>query len=108
MRKFPIIVSVIFVFVLSTSMVSCVYAATNYNNVIDDAVFDNSSVMEANQIDGFLNSFPNSCISTNNGFSAPDVIGYNPTAKYQYGSDVSAGTIIYYAAQAYGINPQVL
>lgn len=83
-------------------------AAPNYNNIMDNNVFDNFSSMDAAGIDTFLNRFPNSCISTNNGFSAPDPIGYNPSQKFQYGGLVSAGTVIYHAAQAYSINPQVL
>jgi hypothetical protein len=83
-------------------------AQVNYNDLMDDATFDNYNSMTAGQIDSFLNTFPSSCISTNNGFSAPNPIGYNPTSKFQFGSDVSAGTVIYNAAQAYGINPQVL
>jgi hypothetical protein len=83
-------------------------AASNYNNIIDDETFDNYSTMTASMIDDFLNTFPNSCISTNNGFSAPDPIGYNPTEKFKYSGLVSAGTVIYHTAQAYGINPRVL
>jgi hypothetical protein len=91
-----------------TLLTPTVKAATNYNNIISDPIFDNASSMNASQIDSFLNSFPNSCISTNNGFSASDAAGYNPTDGYKYGDLVSAGTIIYHAAQAFGINPQVL
>jgi len=80
----------------------------NQNNIIDDTVFDNTGVMNVTQIDGFLNSFPNSCISSNSGFGAVDPTGYNPTSGYTYGSYVTAGQVIYDAAQAYGLNPQVL
>ncbi|HEU4966017.1 MAG TPA: hypothetical protein VFT53_00865 [Candidatus Saccharimonadales bacterium] len=80
----------------------------NYNNVIDDAVFDNANAMDANQIDTFLNSFPNSCISSNSGFTSPDPTGYNPSQGFLFGGNVSAGTVIHDAAQAYGINPQVI
>lgn len=83
-------------------------ASTNYNDLIDDPVFDNAYSMNAGQIDAFLNTFPNSCISTHNGFSAPDPIGYSPSTSFQYGGDVSAGTVISHAAQAYGISPQVI
>lgn len=83
-------------------------AAPNYNNIIDNNVFDNYNSMDAAAIDAFLNKFPNSCISTNNGFSTPDATGYNPSSKFQYGGLVSAGTAIYHISQAYGINPQVL
>jgi hypothetical protein len=83
-------------------------AATNYNDVIDNGIFDNSNSMNAAQINTFLNSFPSSCISTNNGFSAPDPTGYSPSGGYTFGGNVSAGQVIYDAAQAYGLNPQVL
>ncbi len=80
----------------------------NYNDVIDDTVFDNADSMTASQIDTFLNTFPNSCISTNNGFTSPDPTGYNPSQGFVFGGNVSAGLVLYHAAQAYGINPQVL
>lgn len=80
----------------------------NQNDVMDDVVFSNYNSMSADQIDGFLNGFANSCISTNSGFSAIDPTGYNPTQGYLYGGNVSAGRVIYDAAQAYGLNPQVL
>lgn len=79
------------------------------NNLIDDSTFTNVNSMTANQIDAFLNNnFPSSCISTNSGFTAPDPTGYSPTTGFTYGSDVSAGKVIYDAAQAYGLNPQVI
>ena len=80
------------------------------NKIIDDAVFDNNGTMTADQVDSWLNTYfgSTSCISTSHGFSAPDPTGYNPTQGFLYGSNVSAGKIIYDAAQAYGINPQVL
>jgi len=96
--------------VLASFMISAhVFAATiDYNNIISDSVFDSTNTMTADQIDSFLNGFSNSCISTNNHFSAPDVLGYSPSTGYRYGNLVSAGTVIYHAAQGYGINPQVL
>ncbi len=89
------------------------FAAVNYNRLMDDFVFSNSEKMTAAQIDTFLNSFPNSCISTHKGFKAPDVTGYSPTGSpstggFSYGSDVTAGTIISHAAHVYGLNPQVI
>lgn len=80
----------------------------NQNNIINDLVFDNTSTMNAGQIDAFLNNFPGSCISLNNGFKTIDPTGYNPSQGYIFGGYVSAGQAIYDAAQAYGINPQVL
>ncbi len=78
------------------------------DRIMDDAVFDNSGAMSSAAIDGFLNSFPNSCISPNRGFSAPDPIGYSPATSYVYGGNTTAGNVIAHAAQAYDINPQVL
>ncbi len=81
----------------------------NQNRIIDDSIFDNANSMSASQIDSWLNSnFPSSCISTHNGFSSPDPIGYNPSQGFLYGGNVSGGQVVYDAAQAYGINPQVL
>jgi hypothetical protein len=84
-------------------------AAFTGNNLIDDRVFDNVNSMSASQIDAWLNaSFPNSCISSNNGFAAADPAGYSPSGGFTYGGAVSAGQVIYDAGQAYGLNPQVL
>jgi hypothetical protein len=82
-------------------------AAFNSGRIMDDGLFNDSTSMSAAQIDAFLNS-KNSCISTNSGFSARDPIGYSPSTSYKYGGNVSAGTIIAHAAQAYDINPKVL
>ena len=84
------------------------HATINYNNLITDAVFDNSNAMTASQIDSFLNGFPSSCISNNNGFRAIDPTGYNPSQGYLYGGNVTAGKVIFDAAAAYELNPQVL
>ncbi len=85
------------------------HAAFNQNRLIDDVIFSNTGTMTAAQIDSWLNSqFPSSCISTNNGFSSPDPTGYSPSTGYTYGGNVSGGQVIYDAAQAYGLNPQVL
>jgi len=83
----------------------------NQNRIIDDSVFDNANIMNAGQIDNWLNNAFGSgvsCISTSHGFSAPDPIGYSPSSGFSYGGNVSAGQVIYDSAQAYGINPQVL
>lgn len=113
MKRFIyIFVALLSVAVFSLSFVTPRHASAdsfNQNNIIDDAVFDNANSMSAGQIDSWLNTnFPSSCISTNNGFSSPDPIGYNPSQGFLYGGNVSAGQVIYDASQAYGINPQVL
>ncbi len=109
-RTLALVVALTGVFVVILQVLSplSVSAAFNQNNIIDDSVFNASNSMNASQIDAFLNSFPNSCISTNNGFSAPDVVGYNPTDGFLYGPNVSAGNIINNAAKAYDLNPQVI
>lgn len=100
----PLLICLLFLFGTATPALA---ATVNYNNLIADSVFDNYGSMTASQIDAFLNSFPNSCISTNSGFSAPEPTGVNQNT-YSFGANVSAGQIIYDAAQAYYINPEVL
>ena len=78
------------------------------NRIIDDSVFNNFSTMTAADVNNFLNQSPSSCISTNNGFSAPDPTGYSPTGGFTYGGNASGGQVIYDASRAYGLNPQVL
>jgi hypothetical protein len=91
---------------LNTPLASAAYF--NQNRIIDDVIFDNSASMTAAEINNFLNSFPNSCISPNSGFAAILPTGYNPTNGFSYGGYVSAGEVIKQAAVVYGINPQVL
>jgi hypothetical protein len=95
-------------FVLSLSLVlvgsgllnnKSVQAYSN-NNMIDDAVFDNTGSMSAGQIQTFLNQFPNSCIKN---YQAPD-----PQSWSNYGGLVSAAQVIKDASTIWGINPQVL
>jgi len=78
------------------------------NLLMDDTVFNHVASMNSGQINTWLNTFPSSCISPNNGFSAPDPTGYSPSGGFTYGGNVSAGQVVYDAAQAYSINPQVL
>jgi hypothetical protein len=83
-------------------------ASFDANDVIDDSIFDDTSSMNALQINNFLDNFPNSCISPNSGFEAIDPISYSPSAGYGYGGFTTAGQVIYDAANTYGLNPQVL
>jgi hypothetical protein len=80
----------------------------NPNLIMDDAVFDNTSTMSAAQINNFLNTFPSSCISTSNGFTAPLPSGYTPSTGFTFGVNATAGEIISTASSVYNINPQVL
>jgi hypothetical protein len=82
--------------------------AFNPNDVIDDGTFDNTNSMSVSQIDAFLNSQPNSCISTGSGFDAIDPTGYSPSSGFTFGGFTTAGQVIFDSANAYGLNPQVL
>jgi len=110
MIKKLLITSFILVFALSIGWLPTakVGAAFNQNNLMSDSLFENSGTMLAGDINTFLNRYPNSCISPNSGFEAKEPNGYAPSTSYTYGGFVSAGQVIYSAAQAYGINPQVL
>jgi len=83
-------------------------ATWNQNRIIDDNVFNSSSSMNSSEIDLFLNSKANSCISTNSGFEARIPTGYSPSGGFTYGNFGTAGQVITAAAQAYNINPRVL
>ena len=83
-------------------------AAFNPNRVIDDVIFDNATAMSAGEIDVFLNSRSQSCISTNSGFASKIPSGYSPSGGFTYGGFGSAGQVIATASQVYGINPKVL
>ena len=79
--------------------------AYSNNNLIDDAVFDNSGTMSAPAIQNFLNQFPNSCLK---GYSdtMPDADPYK--AYFTYGGSGTAAQIIRRVADVWGINPQVI
>lgn len=83
-------------------------ATFNQSDIIDDQVFDNTSAMSISQANSFLNGFSSSCISTNHGFQSADPTGYSSSGGFTYGGNVSGGQVIVDAADAYGLNPQVL
>ncbi len=95
-------------FALSLLPGATAHATFDKDRLIDDSIFDNKNAMSANQIDDFLNSRTFSCISTESGFEAKEPVGYTPENGFQYGGYVSAGKVIYAAAQAYDLNPRVL
>ena len=76
--------------------------AYSNNNLIDDAVFDNSVGMGAIDIQNFLNldRFPNSCLKN---YSSS-----YPNDYFSYSGVVSAATIIRRAADLWGLNPKVI
>ncbi len=83
-------------------------ATFNPNRIIDDAVFDNTGTMSADQINTFLNQFPKSCISPSSGFQARVPSGYTPSGGYTYGNYASAGDVVWAVSVVFGVNPQVL
>jgi len=89
----------------SSSPVSAAFKSTE---LMDDVVFGNYNNMSASQIDNFLNTQPNSCISTNSGFEAAQPTGYTPAGGFTFGGYVSAGQVIATAAQVYEVNPRAL
>ena len=81
MKKVISLLTIPTLLISSFVFVSTVHATFDPNDLIDDAIFNDYNSMDAAQINTWLNSnFPTSCISTNNGFSAPDPTGYTPTA----------------------------
>ncbi len=70
------------------------------NNMIDDAVFDNSGSMSTVAIQNFLNQFPNSCLK--------NYSDAYPNDYFSYGAPVSAATVIRRVSDLWGINPQVM
>lgn len=110
MNKLKILLGFISVLVFSLTALGPGVASAAFNKdlVASDLVFNDYKTMNASQINSFLNSFPNSCISPNSGFSAKEPTGYNPNDGWLYGGFVSAGQVIYAAAQAYKLNPQVI
>jgi len=97
---------VLIILVLTGSSYVAVFSQTtkadnfNQNNLMDDAVFDDSNSMTATQIQSFLSSFPNSCLAN---YTAP-----YPSDYFTYGADAPASVIIRQAATTWGINPKVI
>jgi hypothetical protein len=108
--KFTFIGTLLVLIVFNT-LAPKIASASGFNpsDLISDSIFENTAGMSAAQIDSFLNSFPSSCISGNNGFTTPDPHGFSVTQnQYIFGGNVSAGQAIYDIAQNYHINPQVI
>lgn len=80
------------------------HAATN-GRMIDDAVFDNSGTMTTENIQTFLNGFPNGCLKN----YTDEMPSSNPARAYfDYSGTGSAAQIIRRVADNYGVNPRVL
>lgn len=103
MKKTAIIFFIFIFALVSTSSILLKLASAdtfNQNDVMDDAVFDDSGSMTQQQIQNFLNSFPNSCLSN---YSAP-----YPSDYFTYGSNAPASSIIKQVSSLWGINPKVI
>lgn len=98
-KRLAVLASVWF-FAVSLLMPLSAHASWNPNNIMNDAVFDNTGSMSATDIQNFLNQFPTSCLKD---LSAPYPYNY-----FDYGGNVSAATVIRRAADLWGINPQVI
>ena len=85
-------------------------AYTNKENIIDDAVFINESSMSEAQIQAFINQFPNSCLQSQNYPSGLSPATFKtPIDYWTYStSDSSPAHIIYWSANYYHLNPQVI
>src|SRR4051812_22322049 len=92
-------------FGLFSLMVMFTPAVKAYSNtrIIDDSVFDNVNSMNEAQIRAFINSRPGTCL-VNLGTAFPE-----PKDYFTYGPNlVDAARVIYVAAHAWGLNPQVI
>lgn len=106
MKKIKIVAASFFV--LAASLLSWVafvtpqsaHADYDNNNIMSDAVFDDTSTMSAVQIQQFLNSFPNSCLRN---YQAPMPIDY-----FNYGPNDTAANIISKVSTLWRINPRVI
>ena len=108
-KSIPLTITLVsFSIALSLLFSSSASAAFISHNLMEDSFFDNYLSMNTAQIDAFLNTLPNSCISVNSGFAAIMPTGYTPAGGFTYGGYVSAGQVIATAAQVYEVNPKVL
>lgn len=91
-------------------------AAFNQNNLMDARQFDNVNSMNQAAIQSFLSEFPSSCLKD---YQTPQIVDYfnyndgtslNGTQHNQFRAlvQVPASQAIYTAAQAWGLNPQVI
>lgn len=89
-----------------------VLAPSNYSsNLIDDSVFTNSKSLSANQIQTFLTNMGSGLANAKDIENCGSTSGAHYVYYQQFytcGTKQVAAQIIYDAAQAYGINPQVI
>lgn len=99
---------VISTFVIITKPVNAINYDTS--NIIDDSVFTNESSMTEAQIQSFINQFPGSCLLSQNYPSGISTASFKaPIDYWTYStSDSSPAHIIYWAANYYHLNPQVI
>jgi hypothetical protein len=93
--------------ILSVSLGLALYQpkaqAYSRNKMIEDSIFDNVNSMSESAIRSFINSRPGTCL-VNSGAIFPE-----PKDYFTYGpNNVDAARVVYIAAQAWGLNPQVI
>ena len=98
------------VLALSMSLLpSPAVSAASNNDIMSDAVFGNEASMSEAQINNFINSFPNSCLRSQNYPSGLSPVTFNePIDYFNYGGATSPARIIYKAATIFHLNPQVI
>lgn len=88
---------------------SSVVSAGSNNDIISDAVFGNEFSMSESQINNFINSFPNSCLRSQNYPAGLSPVTFDEPIDYSnYGGGVSPARVIYKAATIFHLNPQVI
>lgn len=84
-------------------------AFADLGNLISDSTLANTGSMTEQQIDNFINSFPNSCLNPRNYPAGLSPVTFlEPLSYFDYGGNTSPARIIRRAANLYGINPQVI
>ena len=106
------ILSIFFASILTFTLVSSsrINAAQyDRSKQIEDATFLNKNAMSEQDINNFINQFPNSCLRQQNYPNNLSTISFKEPLSYSnYGTDVSPARIIWKASQLWGINPQVI
>jgi hypothetical protein len=103
MKKVYVFLSVVIPILVISSLIwrpTVTHASFNSNNVMDDIVFTNVNSMGESAIQNFLNRWPSGCLTN---YQAPYPVDY-----FTFGGNVSAASVIYRAAQYWGLNPQVI
>lgn len=103
LNVFKLITALSLATIISFMQSSSAFAYSN-SNMIDDAVFDDYTIMSLSQIRQFINERPNTCLAeAGNIFAKP--LNY---FDYDSNNKVDAARVVYIASQYWEINPQVI